>query len=149
MTRMLLTLLRLQHRSTDTSPIARVQRGLLKHSSRNVMSRLIPLPKTSSILFPPLRMKVSPSHSLSLKLGKYISLHELHQRVRRANARKLPGPPSPDLRDMMIRDAITPWEDCALRYLRNVQRALGQLLVHLCDRHFGRFKKSGLYALVR
>ena len=93
-------------------------------------------------------MKVSPSHSLSLKSGKYISLHELHQRVRRANARKLPGPPSSDLRDMMIRDAITPWEDCALRYLGNVKSALGQLLVRLCEKHFGRFKKSGLFAVV-
>jgi hypothetical protein len=93
-------------------------------------------------------MKVSPSHSLSLTLAKYISLHEVHQRVRRANARKLPGPPSPDLRDMMIRDAITPWEDCAMRYLGNVKSALGHVLVRLCEKHFGRFKKSGLYALV-
>jgi hypothetical protein len=145
MTRILLTLRRLQRRSTDTSLLARVQRGLLKL----ITSPLIPLPKTSSIFFPPLHLKVSPSHSLSLKSGKYISLDELHQRVRRANARKLPGPPSPDLRDMMIRDAITPWADCALHYLRNVEMALGNLLVRLCDKHFARFKKSGLHAVVR
>jgi hypothetical protein len=93
-------------------------------------------------------MKVSPSHSLSLKSAKYVSLVEVNQRVRRANARKLPGPPSQDLLDMMIRDAITPWEECALRYLGNVKSALSELLVRLCDKHFGRFRKSGLYALV-
>jgi len=69
--------------------------------------------------------------------------------VARANARKLPGPPSPDLRDMLIRDAITPWDNRALNYLANVQTEAGRLLVHLCGQHFGRFKKSGLYALVR
>ena len=84
-----------------------------------------------------------------IELGDYISLYDLHRKVGRSNARKLPGPPSPELRDMLIREATAQWGQCVLTYLTNVKKAVGKVLVDLCNEHFGRFKQSGLYRLVR
>lgn len=84
-----------------------------------------------------------------IELGDYISLYDLHRKVGRANARKLPGPPSPELRDMLIREATAPWGQCVLTYLANVKLAVVDLLTALCNEHFGRFRQSGLHGLVK
>jgi len=68
--------------------------------------------------------------------------------IKREKARKLPGPISAALQEMLIRGAIKGWQDCAMRYTEEVSRARGNLLQSLCETHFGRFEKSGLFTQV-
>jgi len=68
--------------------------------------------------------------------------------IKREKARKLPGSISSALQERLIREAISGWEGRAFHYFDDVTGAMRSLLSDLCNKHFGRFEKSGLYTEV-
>jgi len=81
-------------------------------------------------------------------IGNVIELEEVRKMIIREKARKLPGPISAALQEMLIREAIKGWQDCAMQYAEEVLRARENLLKSLSENHFGRFRKSGLFTQV-
>jgi hypothetical protein len=66
----------------------------------------------------------------------------------RQQGRRLPGVSSDVLFDRLVQQSIDPWRKCVNDYFGEVNTVVTDALDELCKRTFGRYTKSGLYAVV-
>lgn len=66
--------------------------------------------------------------------------------IRREKARALPGTMTSAVDERLIRRSITAWRQCAQTYYEEVANTVKGILRSLCDKHFGEYRHTGLYA---
>jgi hypothetical protein len=81
--------------------------------------------------------------------GEEVTLDEVRAMLDRQQGRRLPGLSSDVLFNRLIQQSINPWRQCAADYFEEVKTLVTDAIDELCKHTFGRYTKSGLFAVVK